>query len=439
MYVDLSPYARKTICVAVSGGRDSMALLHYIYNAKDSHSITLLALNCEHGIRGNSSLSDSLFVKNWCEEHNVPLLSFSANCIELAKTEKCSVETAARNWRRQCYAIAIERGADYIALAHHKNDVAETVLFNLLRGSASGGVSGIKATSYSLNGTSVPIIRPLIDCDRTQIDDYIKNNTIPYVQDETNDDLAYTRNYIRKQIIPLLQEVFPKAVDSICRFANSQNDDERYFNEQIAPLISFNEGIAYVRFSPYPSLFNRAIVKVIKEFFNKKDYTTTQLNTLFELRSAQNGKRYEFLNLVAIKEGDRLSLFERRIQNTNTVLYKEYDQTQFDGEYLAFNHLLPKDGEYKALRFDDDKIPASAIIRHRREGDFIVKFGGGTKSLSDYFTDKKIPQSVRDLIPLIADGNKIYIVCGVDISNDVRIDDNTQKQSYVISKNYILL
>ncbi|MDE7075691.1 MAG: tRNA lysidine(34) synthetase TilS, partial [Clostridia bacterium] len=214
MQVNLSPYANKRICVAVSGGRDSMALLHYLKKCGGDFGITVSALNCDHGIRGEESERDSAFVKDYCAANGIPLRFF--------KAERGSFkdENGARMWRLDCYRKVLEEGgADVIATAHHLSDNAETVLFNLARGTSLAGVKGI-ADELSLG-----IIRPLISISREQIDEYIEVNHIPFVVDASNLSDGYTRNKIRHNVLPALEEAVHGAARNIYNFSRLAAED----------------------------------------------------------------------------------------------------------------------------------------------------------------------------------------------------------------------
>ena len=218
MQVNLSPYANKRICVAVSGGKDSMALLHYLLKCGGGFGITVCALNCDHGIRGEESERDSAFVKEYCEDNDIPLRFF--------KAERGSFkdENGARAWRLDCYKKVLEEGfADVIATAHHLNDNAETVLFNLARGTSLAGVKGIA------DEPPLGIIRPLISISREQIDGYIEVNNIPFVVDGSNLSDGYTRNKIRHNVLPALEEAVHGAARNIYNFSRLAAEDEEYF------------------------------------------------------------------------------------------------------------------------------------------------------------------------------------------------------------------
>ena len=193
----LTGFAGKKICVAVSGGVDSVSLLHWLKERATTYGYTLCAVHCEHGIRGEDSLRDARFVREFCDKIGVELYSFSEDCPMRAERDKQSLETAARAFRIECFQRLLTEGkADVIATAHHKNDDAETVLFRLLRGTSLTGVGGISAD----NGK---IIRPFLSWTRVEIEDYAKKNNLDFCVDCTNLELDATRNKLRLQALPL--------------------------------------------------------------------------------------------------------------------------------------------------------------------------------------------------------------------------------------------
>lgn len=459
MKIDLAKYKDKRICVAVSGGKDSMALLHYLYTHAGDYGITLSALNCDHKIRGEASARDSEFVRNWCASKKIPLM-FSGWDEPLPKTE-----ANARAWRLFCYSMAIKpdsewqkygfiaaafsdsgkwSGADAIATAHHMNDNAETVLFNLARGSSLSGMKGITDADR--------IIRPLISCSRAEIDEYIRKNKIPHVEDESNFTDCYTRNKIRHNVLPELEKAVPDAAKAIYRFSRLAAEDEQYFENLIEQRKLINRTLIgfEIHFCEEKVVFRRAAVKAIKEIFNRKDYTSEHLERLYELQYSEKNKKFEFLNITAFKEDGKIALCDKTLlfEAENGALFCDYEseESYYMGQYIAiceecdienFREEAPPRIAIKTHKFDFDKIPPTAVIRFMRTGDRFTKFGGGTKNLGDYFTDKKIPVRVRKQIPLIADGSEILAVGGVEISDKIKINDETKVVSYIMAKDYI--
>lgn len=419
MKLSLSQYSKLKICVAVSGGKDSVALLYYLCAHAKEYSITLSALNCDHSLRGEASVSDSEFVKRLCEKLGVPLTSFKRN-----ENSHLS-ENEARIWRLACYKKAIEGGADAIATAHHANDNAETVLFNLARGCSLSGAEGI--TDCVVDG--VKLIRPLINCTREEIDEYIKENNLSFVTDESNFSLDYTRNKIRLNVLPMLENAVQGAIDGISRFSRlAKEDDDFLFSEmRKRNILTVKGNTAFIKTCDIKPLFSRAVCEAVKNYFNLKDYTASHVESLFKLQNLSVGKRFEFLGLTAYKEDGAIAVCRSNCL-PEAIIFNDYKDKFFGETELEFGD---KEG---TLKFDADKIPSAAVIRTFLKGDRFKKFGGGEKSLGDYFTDKKIPVRLRNTIPLIADGREILAVCGVEISDLIKVDDNTKSVKYINCK-----
>lgn len=437
MKVNLAPYAGKKICVAVSGGKDSMALLHYIKQHGGEYGITLSALNCDHGIRGEASERDSAFVAAYCGGNYIKLYSFKADKGGFKN------ENAARLWRWNCYnSVLSDGGADFIATAHHLNDNAETVLFNLARGSALSGMTGI------CDLPALGLIRPLIACSRGEIDEYIEENKIPFVTDESNLTDDYTRNKLRHNVLPALEDAVHGAAGNIYRFSCLAAEDEEYFVRQVELVLVRRPMYGYlIKPCAERVIFRRAAAKIVADYYGKKDYTAEQFNKLFALQSAENGKKFEFLGLVAVKEEGGISIAEEAENDLPFMPFKDNlaieSITEYGGKLACAERAEHEEEALKriekvyacavrVLRFDIRKIPDTAVIRFRKDGDKFTSFGGGTKSLSDYLTDKKVPQSMRDTLPLVCDGKEVLIVGGVEISDKIKLDETTVRRGIFI-------
>lgn len=485
MNVNLAKYSDMNICVAVSGGKDSMALLHYIFVNGSQYGIRLTALNCDHGIRGETSARDSAFVKDWCTRHDIPLMFFKTE--QFFKNENFS-----RLWRLNCYVYAatprqntykdrlysdkpvgtqisifpenhVWQGADAVATAHHLNDNAETILFNLARGSALSGVTGI--TDYSIDGAGnggYSVIRPLIECSREDIDAYIAENAIEYVTDETNLTDDYTRNKIRHNVLPELEKAVTGATKAIYRFSRLAAEDEKYFKRQTKKLrvksTPYGEGIL---FCEERVLFRRAAIEIINEY-RCKDYTSEHAERLYDLQFAQNGKKFEFLGLTAFKEEDRITIIPANLLSGTSEEIQFINLINNEVALFCGQTLVIAEGEdyekhlerilkmqatderigfhpegVKCNTFDLDSVPENAVVRFMHKGDKFKKFGGGEKNLGNFFTDRKIPVRIRRLIPLIVAGeHDVLAVCGVEISDKIKTTSRTRRVGYIIAADY---
>ena len=439
MFVDLTKISNKklTIGVAVSGGSDSMALLHYLFSQKDKHNFKVVAVNVEHGIRGEDSISDSQFVKNYCDNIGVDVLSYSVDSIKYAKENKLSIEQSARALRYECFYDAINKGlCDKIATAHHVGDNVESVLFNLFRGTGIKGLKGIMPNYKDF------IIRPLISTSKSEIEEYVKENNIPTVLDKTNLSDKYTRNYIRLNILPKIKEIFPDVENSILRLTNVVREEDEYLDKEAQKTIIEKGKELLISVSTPPVLFKRAVIISLKKMGIEKDWENIHVEDVFSLTDKENGKYITLpKNIIAVRENDVIKICKNPLDkltkdsndkvidfsvgefDINNVIYKvEYSDEKELNDYLS-----NKTTKQKALFLDGDKIPKNAVIRTRRKGDTFTPFGGGRRSLSDFFTDKKIDKIKRDTTPVIAIDNEIYAIFGIEISSKVKVTPNTKK------------
>lgn len=420
----------KRICVAVSGGVDSVALLHYLKTREKELGCFVVAAHCEHGIRGEDSLADMRFVQALCRDLDTELYLFQEDCPALAKKEGVSLETAARNFRYECFSTLVKEGkADLVATAHHQGDEAETVLFRIARGSALSGAVGIAETRGWL-------VRPFLSWTRADIEAYALENGLQHCEDLTNDDTAFTRNAIRKEVLPRLEKAVSGAAGNIARFAALAKADDELLYEYASKLIAQeNEGFV-VAFSDKKPLFYRACLTAMKALGVEKDYTLKHLEAVDGLQNAERGAKADLpKNVEAVKTEQGILLrVKKQTQTWEKGESKAFSVAGFDGgKYcVEISRQELKADEWKTLRIDEEKIPANAVYRFREEGDKIECFGGGTKSLKKLFNERKIPVEEREYLPVIAVGGQVYAVCGVEISKKLKVDESTQSVLYIV-------
>ena len=407
-------------------------LLHYLNAWKEEYGYTLCAVHCEHGIRGEESVEDMRFVQTLCKAWGVELFLYREDCPARAKREKASLETAARNFRYECFrAIVSEGKADFIATAHHKNDEAETALFRLARGTSLGGMSAMKEE----NGY---ILRPLLAWSKEEILAYIQKNGLSYREDKTNFELDATRNKIRLEVLPKLEEAVGGAMDNIVRFARLAGEDDALLCELAQALLSVDEEGYRVAFSDKKPLFTRAVLTAMKGLGVTKDYTSTHLDGVFALQGLERGARLDLpQGVCAEKEENAIFLYIKKQEILEEKAEeKPFTADGFDGgRYevtLTDTPIEGEDGGWKSLRFDEEKLPKGAVFRFRKEGDEMQTFGG-KKTIKKFFNEKKIPLKDRPYLPLIAekDGKTVYAVCGVEISQTIKVDESTKKVLYI--------
>ena len=422
------------IGVALSGGKDSACLLRLLLKNAKRLNLTVKALNVEHGIRGEQSKADSEFVKEQCKYLGVPLRQISVDCVGFAKNNGLSLEESARKLRYDFFKTALADGfCTKIATAHHLSDNVETLLLNLLRGTSPSGFKGIP--EFSWGGK---LIRPLLNVTKREIDDFVLAERIPFVVDESNYSEDYTRNYLRLQVIPTLKERFPEMDNALLRFSNLVASDDGFLTKQAQKEVSFSGQTASVNLGLPTPIFSRACVIALKSLGVKKDYEKAHIDALIGLQTAQNGKRITLLNGVqAIKEYSKITFYKTAEPSLFVAPFTLGKTVLPTGELTIdrVEKLTANDGDsVKFLKFDLEKISQTAVIRYRKKGDKFTKFGGGTKNLGDYMTDKKIPLRERDFIPLIADGDKILAVCGIEISDEIKVTEQSSAVCYMTLK-----
>ena len=421
----------ETIAVALSGGADSVALLHYLLSVKNLYSVKIIALNVEHGIRGQASENDTQFVIELCEQLNVPLLQYKVDCPTYAKEQKLTLEQSARVLRYNCFYDAINKGkCNKIATAHHALDNAESVLFNLFRGTGLNGITGIEENFEQ------KIIRPFLHVDKAQINEYVQKNNLAFVTDQTNFDDGFTRNHIRLNVIKEIKKCFPEVEKSISRFCTIAKAENDYIEEQALKSLNIFDNHVEIALPLHGALIARCTIKAMQILGTEKDWEKAHVDAVQVLVNSANGTKINLKNNVcAVKEYDKIVIYKTQSKINEEIPFT-LGSVQFNDLTLEIKpvekQVSLKDGFYA----DADKIPKTAIIRTKRDGDKFTKFGGGTKKLNDYLTDKKIPLRIRDNLAVIADDNDILAIFGLAISDKIKVDENTKNIiSLIINKN----
>ena len=416
------------IGVACSGGRDSICLLHYLNSIKSDLDCEIVAVNVDHGIRQTSAL-DTEFVMQFCKTHGIRAYKFKGEALKVAKEEKLTIEQAARKVRYGVFETVIKKGlVDKIALAHHLNDQAETVLLNIIRGCGLTGAKGMEPVRDEI------YIRPMLDTPREEIMSYLDEHSLEYVEDETNKDNSYSRNYIRNIVLPALRKHFNGVDKNIVNFAKVCKTDDEFIsgNINLGGLLETNETtkVPLSYFYQPESVVNRILMKVVSRFA-KQDIERKHLKLIREFAiEANNG------NIIS------LPFKVKVLKEYDYIVIGYIKKKEISGEYSFRSGKLKIDG-YGIIRstiskvltepkihqhiIDADRLPTTAKWRFRQEGDVFAPLGlGGTKKLKDYFIDKKIPQRMRDFIPVLAVENKILAVADVEIADELKVTENTR-------------
>lgn len=443
------------IVLGLSGGPDSMALLYSLIAIKKNLEFNLLIAHVNHGVRGEDAIKDEKFVRGISDNLDLPYFSTRVNMIQTAKDEGISQEEAGRKLRYGFFRDIIKTvGNGKIAVAHNKNDQAETLIMRIMRGT---GIDGLKGMDYK----SGDIIRPILNIYRTEIEEYISENKIQTVLDKTNLESIYTRNKVRLELIPYIEENFnPNIIDTLFRLSeNATVDSELLDNitdKKYDLLLKKKDDTSIILnhnfyINQYEGVKARVIRRAILELNDKlQGIEEIHIFTIMELfNKNETGKSINLpFNMIAKVSYNDL-IIEKKIESfiketSNNEKYdlklgknylKEFDLEinleVFNLEDIDFKN-KPKNIQY----FDYDKIKGDVSIRRRSSGDRFNPFGmTGSKKLKDYFIDEKVPRDLRDTIPLIMDNENIVWVIGYRTSEIYKVENNTEKILKVTTKN----
>ena len=417
------------IGVACSGGRDSISLLHYLNSIKHELDCEVVAINVDHGIRQLSSI-DTEFVMQFCKEHKIRAYKFKGEALKVAKEEKLTVEQAARKVRYGIFETVIQKGVcDKIALGHHMYDQAETVLLNILRGAGLNGARGMEPVRDGI------YIRPLLNTPRENIMAYIDEFGLEYVEDETNKDTTYSRNYLRNIVMPALRRHFKGADKSLVHFAELCAKDDNYINSRI-DTNTMIETKEYVKVPLTYFYQDEAIVnRILMRVFNKFSYQDFEKKHVDIVRSfaleANNGNIISLpFNIKSLKEYDYIIIGHIKKKEINGEYHFQSGKLKIDGYGIirsTSSKVLTEPKIHQHI-IDAEKLPSEAVWRFRKEGDVFSPLGlGGTKKLKEYFIDKKIPQRMRNEIPVLAVGDKILAIADIEIADEIKITPDTKR------------
>ncbi len=401
------------VCVALSGGADSVALLHVLLSLKDELSISVSAAHLNHCLRGAESDRDEQFVCELCRDLDVELMLGREDVARISSMRGESIELTARNLR---YDFLERSKADKIATAHTATDNAETVLLNMTRGTALRGLCGIPAVRDCF-------VRPLIYCSRDDIEKYCKENSLSFVTDSSNLTDDYTRNRIRHNVTPVLKEVNPSFDSVVGRMCESLSVDDDYFESEVARL--YAECVTENGLSVPKGLHRALCVRLIREYILDMTYRAADSFHLNEVCAALGHDRkvelyngfYAHVNFWNVRIVDTASLNDISFSVEQCVCGREY----FDS-MLKINNLLLKNA------VDYDRIVGSVTIRTRAEGDSIRLSGRNvTKSLRKLYNECKTPSELRDILPIAADDCGVIWVKDIGVAERVAISETTEK------------
>ncbi|MDO5519223.1 MAG: tRNA lysidine(34) synthetase TilS [bacterium] len=436
---------RDRVVIGVSGGADSVCLLLVLQELKNLYDLELFVVHINHGLRGEEAMRDENYVKMLCESLGVSCHVVLVDVNGYVKRHKCSTEEAGRILRYEAFQKECrEKQCNKIAIAHNKNDVAETVLLNLARGTGVRGLVGIEPVRDFL-------IRPLLCVTRDEIEEYLCNKKVSYCTDSTNLENVYTRNKIRNIVLPELKKVNEQVISHIVRCANHASEIEDYLkkqtNELYERIVTVENGQYFVNVRELESaelvLKKRMLLEVMYACAGKRrDIEEKHVIAALGLAEKPVGKRVNLpYGMSAVKEYESIVVKSKKIGENNNPknsleiaikAHKQYDLQEIGLKLNVSlidyekNMIIPKNRCTKW--FDYDKIKNTIFLRYRRQGDYLaINDRGNAKTIKSLFIDEKIPREQRDLIPLLCDGNHVMWVLGGRISEEYKITEQSKK------------
>ena len=434
------------ILVALSGGPDSVCLLHILARLRSEFNLRLGAIHINHLLRGEEAIEDENYTKELCRSLDVEIYVERIDIATIAEKEGQSIELAGREERYKAFNKIKEKFSyNKIAVAHNSNDQAETILMRLMRGSGLEGLTGIKAKRED------GIIRPILCLNRNEIEGYCNEYKLEPRIDKSNYEKIYNRNKVRLDILPYMKENFNEdIIDTLNRMALLLQKDNEYLEE-----------VATMAYRKYCKEEKDKII-VSKELFeNEKEAITTRILKRSFKNISNSHKNFEMKHIVDIIELSKLGT-NKEVHLTNGIVVQNiygdiiFKQRKNKEDNIKLNEVyIKKEDFFNKIEFskyeiglqiiskknniefsnndlikffDYDKIEEGIIIRNRKDGDKMVPIGmKGTKKLKDIFINSKIPKEIRDIIPIVCFDEKIAWVVGVKVSEQFKVTSNTKQ------------
>jgi tRNA(Ile)-lysidine synthase len=450
------------VLIGVSGGSDSVFLLHLLNHLKEKYQLSLHVAHLNHGFRKEAE-KEAKFVKGMAESLGIPSTLKTIDVPSYAKKRKLSKQEAAREVRYSFLKdVANKISADKIALGHTADDQAETFLMRMIRGSGARGMGGINPyfqftdfgeLSRAVHSSLVTVIRPLIETGRKEIMDYLKKKGIPFIEDPSNISKVYLRNRIRNELIPYIEKRYnPQIKEIFVHSAQILREEDSFlenYSKRILPeFVTLREkGRAEISLNPFLNLdkaIQRRIIRIIIEGLKGvlKGFSMKHINEVLEsIATGQTGRKINLPKGVVIQRDYNLLTFflknaRRKTQDSRLKTYNVNIRgvTKIPELGLTLHAEIKEshsdlgDGRIKAA-FDLEKINDNIMIRGRKEGDYFLPFGMGGKSkkLKTYFIDEKIRRDERERIPLLVSGDNILWVIGHRQDDRYKVSEGTKK------------
>lgn len=428
---DLLP-VQGTVVIGCSGGPDSLALLDILAQLRESCAMRVVVVYVHHGLRLAAD-EEVRQVRRAAAERQCPFVTARVDVQALAAQRQQSIETVGRDERyRILRSVAKQYGAARIAVAHHQNDQAETVLLHLLRGSGLQGLGAMRPQTGA-------IIRPLLCVTRQDIELYVTAQGLAPCHDETNDEPLFVRNQIRLEIIPFLQRYNPALIADLNRLAQISQGDEAVLQDladtaYAAAKMSLPQGLALRKeqLASLPCGLARRVIRlaVAEVTGSTRNLSFEQVEIVRTLARKAARKEFRSRYWQAYTTCDTVCIvrtlpIDTPVPAAGPVLIPGPGQYQLGDYILSLQLAATPPGQADAV-FDADQVPFPLTLRYREPGDWL-KLSGGTKKLKKYYIDKKIPQSLRNCMPLLCQEHEVLWLPGYAVSRRLAVTAQTQR------------
>jgi tRNA(Ile)-lysidine synthase len=431
----------ESVLIGLSGGPDSVCLLHILHDIRDAFKLTLNAVYVDHGLRPDETGQEISFCKRRCEDLDVPFVTKSIDVKSYAREQKMNVQEAARLLRYWTFdQAAHEMNAAKIALAHTSDDQAETLLMRLFRGSGPRGLAGIPPVRKN-------IVRPLIETERKDIERFLDDRKIGFMVDSSNAKEHYLRNRIRLSLVPLLKELNPDITETLSKTAEILRDEEKYFEfivtKTLMKLISRKTDSRIELFlTPLEAMekviLRRVLRRVLEETKSLRGISFIHIEDIISLikRGKAGDRLYLRGEIRTIKGYSTLILTSEPPLTLTTCSLEIPGETILREAGVLIKASIsepPVEHQGSGLEadiglFDADKLAFPLIARPREDGDFFHPAGfGKRKKIQDFFVDEKVPRDERDSTPLIVSGEDIIWVLGYREDDRFKVTEATKK------------
>ncbi len=424
------------VLVGFSGGPDSMLLLHLLLRYRQEWSFPLLAVHVHHGIRGAEADRDARFAEQACASLGVDFKLVRVDVPMIAAEKRIGTEEAARNARYDSFSDIIQSRSDIstVALGHNSTDNLETVLFHLFRGCGTGGLAGIPPVRDN-------IIRPLIELTKEEILSALAEKNIPYVLDETNADTAYTRNYIRNEIFPMLSRLSSSPEVSVRRVCRNLICDNDFLNREAEKSYSSIQNGKISRAmlaSLHPAIFARVMLRWASDL--GAALSSEQLDAIGARMASKKPFSYDlpdgvrffadtdacYLEKRLENDGSRVALSEKILPDRPLLL----DRGAFLISFGECQNISPNIYNFSIkANLSSAIIEGELFVRYRTDGDAYY-YGGMTHKLKKIFNDRKIPLRERETLPILCDAKGIVWVPGFGVRDDGAHSENALNAAF---------